>query len=179
MEGSDILEEITLPERAGILGSKSYRNINGKILKTTRLIFCDSCGYKLLEDKPIVICSSCGRKTCSSETCTFEFQRKHYCEQCMQERILPLSLHGFMILRCILAGVDVQKVRKLANITGNVYREALNELLEAGYIEKKGVSLLKAYEILDSGIVACKAYTPAYSHDPRVAHFESELTNHL
>jgi hypothetical protein len=174
----DILEEIILPERAGVLGSKSYRSINGKILKTTRLIFCDSCGTRLDENKPIVICRTCGSKLCSSHSCAFEFQRKHYCEEHMQQ-LLPLSVHGFEILRCILAEVPPIEGCEFAHMTHDRYRLALNELLEAGYIEKKGISLARSYKVLDRGILAHRTYASAYSNDGNVVHFESELINYL
>jgi hypothetical protein len=64
-------------------------------------------------------------------------------------------------------------------MTRDRYRLALNELLEAGYIEKKGVSLATSYKALDRGIVAHRTYASAYSNDGNVVHFESELTNYL
>lgn len=178
MENNDILEEVVLPERVGFLGSKSYNTINGKIVKTTRLIFCDNCGYRLDENKPIVLCKVCGKKLCSSHSCTFEYQRKHYCEEHMQQA-LPLSVHGFEILHCILAEVEPSRVREFANIKNDLYKEALNELLEVGYVEEKGISLFKTYKVLDRGILAWKTYLNAYAKQGDVAHFLQELTEEL
>jgi len=179
MEGErEILEEIALPERTGILGSKTYRNVSGKIVKTTRLIFCDNCGYRLDENKPIVICHACQKKLCSSHSCTFEYQRKNYCEEHIQQ-ILPLTVHGFEILHCLVAEVNPSMVRELGHVTRDAQKDALNELLEAEYIEKKGISLLTIHRLLDRGILAWKTYASAYSHDGNVAHFESELANYL
>jgi hypothetical protein len=174
----DILEERVLPERTGVLGSKTYRSVNGKIVKTTRTVFCDNCGYRLDEDKPIVICHACGKKLCSSRSCMFEYERKNYCEEHVQQ-LLPLSVHGFEMLRCLVAEVNPSMVRELGHVTRDTQKEALNELLEAEYIEKKGISLLTSYRLLDRGILAWKTYASAYSHDGNVTHFESELANYL
>lgn len=180
MENSegDILEEITLPERRGILGSKTYKSINGKILKTTRMNFCDNCGFMLDLNKPVVICSTCGKKLCSSHCCTFEYQRRHYCQECVQQ-LLPLNIDGFRVLRCILAEVEPGKARKFGHMTHESYKQALSELLEAGYIERRGVSLLRSHKFLDKGLLAFHTYERAYSQDPTVKHFESELSDYL
>jgi hypothetical protein len=175
---SDILEEIILPERAGVLGSKIYQNVNGKILKTTRLGFCDSCGTKLDENKPVVVCCTCGRKLCSSDPCKFELRGKTYCNEHIQQ-MLPLSFRGFEVLHCILAEVDPWKVCELAHATRESCKEALNELLEAGYIEKRGIFPFSTYRTSDRAIIAWTVYAAAYSRDGDVAHFESELTKHL
>jgi hypothetical protein len=173
----DILEDVILPERAGVLGSKTYQSINGKIIKTTRLGFCDSCGQRLEENRPLVICNGCGRKLCPS-WCTFEYQRKHYCEECAQQ-LLPLSVRGFEVLRCILAEVDPWKVCEFAHVNREACKEALNELLDAGYIEKRGMFPFSTYRIRDRAMIAWTVYAPAYSRDGDVAHFESELTKHM
>jgi len=175
MENNEILEEIVLPERIGFLGSRSYDTVNGKIVKTTRLIFCDNCGCRLDENKLIVLCKICGKKLCSSHSCTFEYQRKHYCEEHIQQ-ILPLTAHGFEILHCVLAELEPGKVRELANISNDDYREALNELLELGYVKEKGVSLFKTYKVLDRGILAWKTYLNAYVMQGDVAHFLQKST---
>ncbi len=167
-----------MPERQGILGSKTYRSINGKVLKTTRLCFCDSCGYRLDADKPLALCRACGRKLCLSDLCVFEYERKHYCEDHIQE-VLPLSVSGFVVLRCILEEVNPWKASEFAHMTHNACRETLKELLGAGYIERRGISLWTSYRALDRGILAWKTYAPAHGHDGSVAHFESKLADHL
>jgi hypothetical protein len=174
----DILEEQVLPERAGVLGSKTYRSVNGKILKITRLTFCDNCGYRLDENKPMVICCVCKKKLCSSHSCTFEHGRKNYCEEHIQQ-VLPLSPHGFEILSCLVAEVNPSLVRRLGHVTRDALKEALDELVEAEYVERKGISLLAVYRILDRGISALRTYASAYSHDGAVAYFESELAKYL
>jgi hypothetical protein len=178
MENNEILEEIVLPERIGFLGSKSYETVNGKIVKTTRLIFCDNCGYRLDENKLIVLCKICGKKLCSSHSCTFEYQRKHYCEEHIQQ-ILPLSAHGFEILHCIIAEVEPSRVPKFASISNDDYKEALNELVELGYVKEKGVSLFKTYKVLDRGILAWKTYLNAFTTQGDVTHFLQKLTEGL
>jgi len=174
----DILEEVILPERAGVLGSKNYQSINGKILKTTRLAFCDSCGGRLDDNKPIVICRTCGRKLCSSDSCKFELRGGTYCQEHVQQ-MLPLSIHGFEVLRCVLVEVDPWKVCEFAHVTREACKEALNELLDAGYIEKRGVFPFSTYRMRDRAIIAWTVYAPAYSRDGDIAHFESELANHM
>jgi predicted transcriptional regulator len=174
-ENNEILEEVVLPERTGFLGSKSYDTVNGKIVKTTRIIFCDNCGYRLDENKPIVLCKTCNKKLCSSHSCTFEYQRKHYCEEHIQQ-ILPLSAQGFEILHCILVELEPGKVRELANISNDSYKQALNELVELGYVKEKGVSIFKTYKILDRGILAWQTYLNAYSMQGDVSHFLQKLT---
>jgi len=175
---TEIMEEITLPERVGILGSKSYRNINGKILKTTRMNFCDNCGFMLDLNKPVVICSTCGKKLCSSHCCTFEYERRHYCQECVQQ-LLPLSIDGFKVLRCVLAEVEPRKAREFGHMTHESYKQALTELVQAEYIERRGVSLLRSSRPLAKALLAFHTYERAYSQDPTVKHIESELTNYL
>jgi hypothetical protein len=175
---SDILEDVILPERAGVLGSKTYQSINGKIVKTTRLGFCDSCGTKLDENKPVVICCTCGRKLCSSDPCKFQLRGKTYCNEHIQQ-MLPLSAHGFEVLRCILVGVNPWRVSDFAGITREACKEALNELLDAGYIEKRGVFPFSTYRVHDRAVTAWTVYAPAFSRDGDVAQFESELANHM
>jgi hypothetical protein len=173
---NDILEEVTLPERRGILGSKSYRNIDGKIVKTTHLTFCDWCGSRLNEDST-VICVGCNRKLCSG-TCSIEITARRYCQVCAQQ-LLPLSVHGFELLTCLLEEVNITKSRELACMTDYAYKSALDELVQAGYVEKKGISFLTDYKVLDLGILAWKTYYNAFSRGGDVAHFMEEVKNHI
>jgi hypothetical protein len=64
-------------------------------------------------------------------------------------------------------------------MTRDSFKEALNQLLEAGYVERRGISLFATYRLLDRGILAWKTYGNAYRHDGSVAHFELELADYL
>jgi len=178
MEHTDILEEIILPERAGVLGSKSYQNVDGKILKVTRLVFCDNCKCRTSDDNnQLALCIVCGKKLCSSSQCRFELRGKQYCPDHIQQ-VLPLSVHGFEILHCALAEVDVREVCEFAGITDDAYKAALNELLEAGYIEKRGISFLARHSALDKGLLAWTTYFGAYAGQGDVAYFFRKLSEH-
>jgi hypothetical protein len=90
-----------------------------------------------------------------------------------------LSIRGFEILRCVLAEVDPWKVCEFAHVSPEACKAALSELLDAGYIEKRGVFPFSIYRVRDRAIIACAVYAPAYSHDGDVAHFESALATYL
>jgi len=176
--GEDILEELILPERQGILGSRRLRSTLHGVLRETRVAFCDQCGRRLEEDKPTVICCICGKKLCASQTCALDYERRHYCEDDVQAQ-LPLTKHGHMILSGMIQGLVLGDIKDLAHLSSDEVQSALNQLLEQKYVEKRGVSLFSSYRIRDRGILAWKTYEPAYSRDGNVSHFESELTNYL
>ena len=176
--GKEVMEELVVPERRGVLSSTRYRSVGEKMVQETGIGFCDNCGYKLDEKKPIVICNynGCHKKLCTSHSCNYELRRNYYCKEHIQE-LLPLTFHGFEILHCVKSGLGVKKAKDLAGISKEDYRAALNEVLEAEYVVKKGISVFASSEITGKGVLAWKTYFEAFKQDGDVSHFMDKINS--
>lgn len=174
----NIMEEVVLPERQAVLASKKTRSTANGILRETRVPYCDYCGQRMEEDKPSIICCTCGKKLCSSDSCALQYERRHYCEDDLQVR-LPLSKDGYMVLLSLIKDLNVGEIGDLTSLSNEDVRKAMGQLVSEKYVERRGLSLFSFYRVCQRGLSAWKTYSPAYRHDGIIAHFESELTNHL
>jgi len=176
--GEDILEELILPERPIVLGSRRLKSTAHGVLREIRVPHCDHCGQRLEQGKPTVICCVCNRKLCASDSCALEFERRHYCEEDIQQ-MLPLTKHSHMLLSGLIEGLAVKEIKDLAHFSNEEMRIALEQLLAEGYVEKRGISPFSTIRIRDRGILVWKTYASAYSHDGNVAHFEPKLADYM
>ena len=178
MESRDILEERELPEKEKVLASKRYTTTTaGKVLRETRVAFCDWCGHRLDNSKVTIICCTCGRKLCNSSSCAANYEGRHYCEEDLQ-RILPLERLHFKIIHGLICGLNLEKIKDLTHCQKESFNSALKDLINRNYVEKKGISLFSSYEVLDHGIRAWKTYHDVFTKGD-VAHFKDEVTNHI
>ena len=176
----EVMEKLVVPERRGVISSTRYRSIGEKIVQEIGVGFCDNCGYKLNDEEPLVVCNyeGCQKKLCTSHSCCFEFRQNYYCNEHMQI-LLPLSIHGFEVLHCIRLGFDASVVRKVAGITTDDYRSALNQVLREGYVVKRGISICATLEITEKGALAWKTYFETYRQDGDVDFFLEKVSSQL
>jgi hypothetical protein len=178
LESRDILEERELPEREKVLTSKRYMTTAaGKVLRETRIAFCDWCGSRLDNNRVTIICCICGRKLCNSPSCATSYEGRHYCEDDLQQ-ILPLEKLQFKVIHGLVYGLSLDKIKELTHCQREEFDPALEELLNRKYIEKKGISIFAYYQVLDHGILAWKTYYDAFMKGD-VAHFIEEIDNHV
>jgi hypothetical protein len=172
----DILEEVVLPEREGILTSKRYSTTAaGTVRRETRLPFCDYGGERISEGEQTIVCCEDRKKLCKYHA--IKYLERNYCLDCLQ-RHLPLSRLQFKILHGLIKGLQLHRIKEIARSRVEELRAALDELKAQGYVEKKGISLFSYYEAVDRGILAWKTYSATFANSD-VAHFIEEVENHL
>ena len=176
----EVMEKLVVPERRGVISSTRYRSIGDKIIQEIGVGFCDNCGYKLNDQEPLVVCNyeGCQKKLCTSHSCSSEYRQNYYCKEHMQA-LLPLSIHGFEVLHCIRFGLDSYMVRELAGIAKDDYRVALGQVLQAGYLVKRGISICTTLEITGKGALAWKTYFESFRQDGDVEYFLERVNSQL
>ena len=178
MSGSDkvILEERILPERSRLLGGKRYiTKANGLVLRESFVCFCDSCGFRLDQEKPVIICQVCRRKLCSSPSCAILYSGRHYCPQDLQQ-ILPLKRLQFKIIHGLINELSLGSIKDLTHSKREEFTVVVDELKLRGYVERKGFSLFSYYQLLELGILAWRTYYRSFSADDDVSYFIEEVT---
>src|SRR4030067_3083961 len=142
-----LIEERCLPEREGVRGSKTTSIIDGSILKTTSVCFCDSCG-QVLKGEKMAICS-CNKKICP--ICMVIHENKTYCKECAK-RIAGLTKDDFFILYGLANGANLKVIRQASSISSQSLAEGLCMLFERGLIERQGLSIFSRFFATSSGL---------------------------
>lgn len=162
-----LIEERNLPEREGILGSKTTTmSIDGSIQKDIMIPFCDSCGQMLRGEK-LAVCS-CRKKICPS--CVIIHENKAYCRECAK-RITAITKEDFFVLYGIANEASLKDIKHASSITSDSLEEAIKILLERTLIEIKGLSIFARYSITSKGLAILATCEQIYSNEGDVSRF--------
>lgn len=171
-ESKVLIEERYLPERKGLLKSKTTSmKADGSIQKDIKVSFCDFCGELMKEDE-MSICSSCQRKICAS--CKVFHETKIYCRSCAKD-LVQLTKEQFIILFGIVNEVKLSTIKKLSSMGFEDMKHDLCVLSERELIEVKGLSLFSRYVATDKGLALLPTCEQIYKPEGDVKQYLAKI----
>jgi hypothetical protein len=166
-----LLDERTVPEDKGILGSKTTSiGLDGAILKETRLMFCDACGLQIKDVNP-ALCS-CGRKVCPS--CTVFSDKKVFCRECAKQ-IIDISKQDFFLLHGISRNASLTDIKRCSSMSSESLEDSLSTLIGHELITSKGISLFTRYSVTDRGLAILATASQIYLGEGDINQFLAKL----
>lgn len=175
-ENKVLIEERYLPERKGMLKSKTTSmKDDGSIQKDIKISFCDFCGELMKEDE-ISICSSCQRKICAS--CKVFHETKIYCRSCAKE-LVQLTKEQFMVLFGIASEVGLTTIKKLSSMGFEDMKYNLEVLSERELTEVKGLSIFSRYVATDKGLALLPTCEQIYKPEGDVKQYLTKIQEFL
>ena len=171
-EAKVLIEERYLPEREGLIKSKttSMRS-DGSIQKDIKISFCDFCGDLMKEDE-IGLCSSCQRKICSS--CKVFHETKIYCRSCAKE-LVQVTKEQFIVLFGIVNELNLDTIKKFSSMGFEGMKYSLDILFERELIEVKGLSVFSAYVPTDKGLALVPTCEQIYQPEGDVKQYLEKI----
>ena len=172
---SQLLNEVNVPEKVGLLGGKELLDSNNGLLRIIRVPCCDTCGKRLGEE--FILCCNCRKKLCKE--CSISHENKTYCADCLR-KILPISKKSYKVLVCVANDVwMIRKILKISKIKKKEIKVSLEELKNLNLIEKRRMVIFSIHRITHDGLVALYALKQIYGKDEDVKLFNSQLRNYL
>ena len=165
------MEERYLPEREGILNSKTTSMSGGSLRKIIGIGFCDFCTQRLKEGE-ISLCSSCRKKLCLS--CIVMISNKSHCRDCAK-KMIALTKEDFFVLYGTANKASLKEVKRAGGLTSDCLRESVEVLLERGFIEAEGLSIFTHYTVTSQGLAVLTTCEQIYHNEGDVSRFLLEI----
>jgi len=158
-ERRPVFFERFIPEEQGILGGRTFYELEGGYVKRIHIPFCDVCGRELSRDNRF-LCSRCRKKVCAE--CVTKVEGRYVCLECV-ERMYPVGGEiGYRILVSIHKGIN--NLRKLNKLIPEGAEPYLRRLKARGFILEKGL-MRRRYCITALGVLAISAFSKFYDDE--------------
>lgn len=170
-----LTEERRVRERFGLLGGFTTKQmLDNSVITEYRVPVCDVCGCMLTKPQTI-ICSNedCGSKQCVN--CSVKFESRNYCPDCARE-IVRISKTQFIVIYGLACELNPRKIAKLSLLKEEEIFEAIDQLLEQEYLERKGLSVFTQYKLTPRALSIILTCEQIFRRESDVAYFMSEVS---
>jgi len=172
------IQNIKIPTHT--LGSDTKAVTDTGLTTEVGMMVCANCHRVINDDSEYFVCHHCQSVLCSD--CSIQHLNHAHCERCLRECHLDLKKKDYLVLACLINGVeDVKEISELALMNRDDVEQSLLDLrtLNLTSHERKFLGFLNELKITDEGMLALTLYRRIYGKDEDIQIFGQALRKHL